>query len=79
MIGQPLQRGIGEDQVGPLARAPVRDVRVLETHFGQAAARLGEHRLGIVDAEDFRLREALGQQARAGARPAAEIDDSPRR
>ena len=79
VLAQPLQRRIGEDQVGRLARPPFGDVRLIEGHAGQAAARLGQHRLGIGDGDDFRLREAIHQHARAGAGAAAEIDDSLRR
>ena len=79
VFAQPLQRRIGEDQVGRLARPPFGNIRLIECHAGQAAARLGQHRLGIGDGDDFRLREAVHQHAGASAGSAAEIDDLARR
>ena len=76
---QPLQRRVGEDQVGRLIRLPFGDVGLLEMHVGQAAARLGEHRLGVGDGENLRVREPIEEHPRADARTAAEVDDSLRR
>ena len=60
MIGHPLQAGVGEHQVVPVARraagrgvgAPCADVAELEPHAGAGVRHgVGEHRRRVVDAD----------------------------
>src|SRR3546814_5263473 len=54
---QPVQRGIGEQQIDRGRWAPVRDVRLLPLHIGRLAAGMGEHFRRVVDARDLRSEE----------------------
>ena len=77
MVGHPLQRAVGEDEIGASRRPPARDIDLLERDAGQAPPRLGEHAAWelsrpMISASGNRSTK----QPRAGPRPAAEIDDA---
>ena len=75
MVGQEMQRGVGENQLWPLRGRPVRDVLLDESRLWKADPRMAEHRFRGVDPGDLRVGEAVRQQSRAAARPAAQIID----
>src|SRR3546814_776832 len=72
---QPVQRGIGEQQIDRGRRAPVRDVRLLPLHIGRLAAGMGEHFRRVVDARDLGIRPTVAQRLGHVAAAAAEVDD----
>ncbi|MNH11780.1 hypothetical protein D3C79_713040 [compost metagenome] len=74
MIGQPLQRSVGEDHIHTLGRGPAGNVAQGEVDIGQALACGPEHVLGAVDAKDCCCRITLGQDLGRIARAAAQID-----
>jgi hypothetical protein len=75
VIRQPLERGIGKQQIGALRRSPAGQIRLDEGAFGQPLARLPQHvRRGI---KPYRLgvRVAGDEQLGGIAGSAAQIDD----
>ncbi|MNT60768.1 hypothetical protein D3C72_1983710 [compost metagenome] len=74
MIGQPLQRSVGEDHIHTLGRGPAGNVAQGEVDIGQALACGPDHVLGAVDATDGCRRITLGQYLGRIARAAAQID-----
>ena len=78
MVGQEMQRRIGEDEVWLLVRLPARDVALDEARRGRPLARVGEHGVRGVEADDSRVGKAAAQQLRAVTRTAAKIIDEAR-
>ena len=75
MIGQEMQRGVGEDEVRPILGLPMGNVLLHEFGLWRADARMRQHRIGGVEADGSRARKAPKQQFRAVAGAAAEIVD----
>src|SRR5258708_1539302 len=77
MVFDPMQRGIGEEEIECLAAAETLDRRLLK---GQGAGgkwrSLGQHLRGAVDAEGLRGPELLVHQPGELARAAAKVDDA---
>ena len=74
VVGQPLQRGIGQNHIQALRRMPGADICQLEVQPGQALAGLYQHVIGAVHASDVRLGETLGQHFGGVSRPAPQVD-----
>ena len=79
MFGQELQRGIGEDEVRLILGRPIRNVLLDELSLRRAHARMREHGVGGVEADDLCVREAIEQQFRAVAGTTTQIIDETRR
>ena len=77
VIGQELERGVGEDEVGPglVAGRPAGNVLLDEFSLRRARPRMRQHCVGCVEADRSRVREAAKQEFRAVAWPAAQIVD----
>ena len=79
MVGDPLQHGVGEQEIDARLRAPMREIRFEEAAAGKPLARLAQHVGRGIEADHFGLRIALDQQLGGVAGPAAEIDHPARR
>ncbi len=82
VIGQPMQRRVAVHEIDGRFRRPRGKVPGDEAQARRIGGRrtcLVEHGRGIVDADDVRLRPALGQQPGHVAGAATEIDDRARR
>ncbi len=75
MLGQEVQRRIGEDEVRRSFRRPVGDVLPDELGPGSARSRMRQHQLRGVDPGDLRLGEPPAQKLDGVAGPAAQIVD----
>jgi len=74
VVGQPLQRGVGQDHVDRLRGPPGGDVGHLEVHAGHALACGLDHVVGAVHAADQRAGKALRQHFGGVAGAAAQVD-----
>ena len=75
MVGHPVERGVGEDEVERLCRRKRADVAALEPKsVARVRRRLREHRVGRIDADRLRGPRAPVQLGRQLARSAPEID-----
>ena len=75
VIGQELQRGVGEDEIRLILGRPIRNVLLDEFRLRRAHAGMGKHGVGGVEADDSRVRKTAQQQFRAVAGPTAQIVD----
>ena len=77
MAVEPLIGGVAVEDAGRQGRLEMREIALGEgdPRIDRLAARLGQHLLRGIDADDRRSREALGEDARDVARAAAEIVD----
>ena len=74
VVGQPLERCVGEDHVDRLRGLPGGDVGHVEVHAGHALARGLDHVVGAVDAADQRIGKTLRQHFGGVAGAAAQVD-----
>lgn len=79
MVGDPLERGIGEDEIVGAAGRQGGDVGLDPSESGIVLPCVGQHVGRAVDARHLGVGPALRQEIGAVARAAAEIDDPPRR
>src|ERR1700687_1342053 len=75
MVWDPLQGGIGVDEIGRSCRVPRADVRLLPREGGKLATRFGEHFGRGVEADDTGFGKGVGENAGQVARAAAEVVD----
>ena len=77
VVGDPVQRGVGEDEVVVSLARERADVSLLEAETVAREGRaLGQHRRRVVDADRLPRREPPVQLPRQLAGAAAEIDDA---
>ena len=75
VIGNPVQRGVGEDEVEVSVAGKVADISRLEPEpVARERRALGQHRRRVVDADRLPRRKPLVQLPRQLAGAAAEID-----
>ena len=80
MVGDPVKHGVGEDGVDGLAigqrqRGEIGLADIGARVVAQLGPRLGDHVRRAVDGDHAPAREAVQQQARDAARPAAGVED----
>jgi hypothetical protein len=73
MIGHPLKRGIGENEIERAGRIPGGDIAQFELDVRQTLARGGDHIARIVRADDRCIRRVRKQRFSGIARTAADI------
>ena len=74
VIRQPLQRGVGQDQLRCVLGLPVLDIRQLEGHLGQPLMRCAQHVVTAVDTHHPRLWRMSLQYGSGITGAAAQVD-----
>src|SRR3979490_2595283 len=75
MVRDPLQGGIGINEMGRSGRTPRANIRLLPRKSREFVASLGEHFGRGIDADDLSLGEGIGEDPGQVAGAAAEIID----
>src|SRR5438045_7669168 len=78
VLGQPLQHGIAEDEIGGRLGCPRRNVGLHEFAVRQPFARFAQHVGRGIKSDHFGLRKTLDEKLGGIARPAAEVDHKAR-
>src|SRR6266581_2210469 len=73
--GQPLERGVGEKEIGGSVWMPCGDVRLHPGNFRELAARFAQHFRRGINAGDARARKTLCQDFRQVAGAASQVID----
>jgi hypothetical protein len=76
MIRDPLQNGIGEDQIERRGAAPVRNIGIFKIYARQPRARFRQHVVGRIKAENIGARKSVGEKLGGIAWTATQIDDA---
>jgi hypothetical protein len=75
MVRNPLQGGVGIDEIGRRCRMPRTDVGLLPREGRELAASFGEHFGRRIDAGDFGIGEGVREEAGQVAGAATEVVD----